>query len=339
MVHIDRRRRGFTLIELLVVIAIIGVLIGLLLPAIQKVREAANRMACTNNLKQMGVAVQNYHDVYQRFPNDQAAAAFVASTTTPLPANAQGWGYSNGLFVALLPYMEQQNMYQVFTNGVTGWGTGGQLTGWANIQAVKNYACPSRRPPVKIPPGTNPPFITMDYAVAHQNSFYTAAPGPHNSILGGYNGGTAFPGTTLGAVTNADGSANTIIVSHKYVFPKDYAGGQANSNDQYGWHDVGMSNQYSYRRRVGIANATTATAAPVQENNTLAAATYNVQFGSPHPGAMPCAYADGSVRNFAYTQTNSTAITFPSGTAVGTGSQAVWYCLWAFNDGVTLSLQ
>jgi prepilin-type N-terminal cleavage/methylation domain-containing protein/prepilin-type processing-associated H-X9-DG protein len=107
------RRKAFTLIELLVVIAIIAVLIGLLLPAVQKVREAANRMSCTNNLKQLGLAAQNYHGVFGKFPpgvNLPAATAKVANgASTPGP---QVPGQSFSLFEALLPYIEQDNIYK-----------------------------------------------------------------------------------------------------------------------------------------------------------------------------------------------------------------------------------
>jgi prepilin-type N-terminal cleavage/methylation domain-containing protein/prepilin-type processing-associated H-X9-DG protein len=104
----DLPRPGFTLIELLVVIAIIAVLIGLLLPAAQKVREAANRMQCSNNLKQIGLALHNYHDAYQSFPTAFKLLP-AKDPTVPFPAAAT---YGASPFVLILPYLEQENLYR-----------------------------------------------------------------------------------------------------------------------------------------------------------------------------------------------------------------------------------
>lgn len=142
---------GFTLVELLVVIAIIGILVALLLPAIQAAREAARRTQCVNNLKQLGLALHNYHDTYKIFP------AGMGGTTGP------GWGVCEltgpggnhqgamSPYVAMLPYFEQDPLYQEimspYPNGATSWAAWGPYsfqTGYPPWQAkLTNLLCPS----------------------------------------------------------------------------------------------------------------------------------------------------------------------------------------------------
>lgn len=105
--HNSRSRRGFTLVELLVVIAIIGILVGLLLPAVQAAREAARRMQCSNNLKQIGLAMHNYHDTFLVFPSGCLDSTAAVSTPVDAANNNNGLGWAT----CLLPFIEQSPLY------------------------------------------------------------------------------------------------------------------------------------------------------------------------------------------------------------------------------------
>jgi prepilin-type N-terminal cleavage/methylation domain-containing protein/prepilin-type processing-associated H-X9-DG protein len=200
------RLGGFTLIELLVVIAIIGVLIALLLPAVQKVREAANRIKCANNLKQIGLAIHNFHDTYGVFPN-QGGQSWTGiaydSSGSPLSPKYQtaGWLYQ------ILPFIEQGNLYN--TSDLFPWGStiktgaqnwiplnndpnlpgahdgppgayfinnnytngGNNCTGQARSTPVPIYFCPSRRSPQIFPNPSNSGDVN------NRNDYVGAAPG------------------------------------------------------------------------------------------------------------------------------------------------------------------
>ena len=108
------QRRGFTLIELLVVIAIIAVLIALLLPAVQQAREAARRSSCKNNLKQLGIALHNYHEAHSVFPPGWTVPQFMSSGGTPVPSNDHRYvGHNPAWGIYLLPFLDQAPLYNL----------------------------------------------------------------------------------------------------------------------------------------------------------------------------------------------------------------------------------
>ncbi|MFO0924857.1 MAG: DUF1559 domain-containing protein [Pirellulales bacterium] len=129
-----RRRQAFTLVELLVVISIIGVLVGLLLPAVQAAREAARRMQCSNNLKQLGLAVLNYESAYKRLPSAGQGTNYA---TTPASTTIG----RQSVFTSILPYMEQTSTYNLLDLRFAYNETVGNVS--ASRQGISTFVCPS----------------------------------------------------------------------------------------------------------------------------------------------------------------------------------------------------
>jgi prepilin-type N-terminal cleavage/methylation domain-containing protein len=291
------RRRGFTLIELLVVIAIIAVLIGLLLPAIQKVREAANRLACANHLKQIGLAVHNYHNAYRQLP--------------PARIGANG-GVSWAVF--LLPYLEQESF-------ATQWN----LSQWyythpeaVRKTAVNVYFCPSRRGPndafsnlsgalgpgqSDVPDTSWPrlahyPGALADYACNNgdnQNTYSgsweqaTGALIMADSVPPASANPRSFTSwkswTSLASLQ--DGASNTLLIGEKHVRPGEF--GQSDCGGASMRGDSSTYNGDPFCVAIRLAGRTNPLALSPRDSNKF-------NFGSWHPGICQFVFGDGSVR-------------------------------------------
>ncbi len=217
----NHRKRGFTLVELLVVIAIIGILVALLLPAVQAAREAARRMSCSNNLKQLGLANHNYHDIHNKLP----------------ALGMQGWGANTGIwysgFISLLPFMEQGPLYDgMMLQARPGpglpapWDTGNNTflnTFWK--KDVPNYLCPSEggEPADR---GESPSLLSYRFCTGDD---YYQNHGPPEWWRGD-NRGIYQPHRWMPFSGIRDGLSNTIMIGESSIGnsgPRDLKGGIA----------------------------------------------------------------------------------------------------------------
>ncbi len=277
-----RHRRGFTLVELLVVIAIIGVLVALLLPAVQAAREAARRMSCSNNLKQLGLAYHNFHD-----------------TNNQLPPAALGNEYASH-FVLILPYMEMNNLYDRFDLTVP-MTTGNNNTLLLQPEStVKGYLCPSVRSNGKTELGP-----AIDYAITgNRNSsndcdrldhdkdshwsmlIYAADPQP-----------SRVSRTTFASVT--DGLSNTTLLGEKHVAANGL-GKQANASD--GTYAYWFASDW--KSWMVIRNSKFVLGRGPSDNT----GDYRKKLGSWHPGICQFLLGDGSVRGISNTVDTDTLL-------------------------------
>jgi prepilin-type N-terminal cleavage/methylation domain-containing protein len=298
-------RRGFTLIELLVVIAIIAILIALLLPAVQQAREAARRSTCKNNMKQIGLALHNYHDTSGQFPMG----------TRGSDRNNNGWGFS--WWVGILPYLDQAPMYNNFRHE-------GRHVGWTNNNegringAVANginiavMACPSAPIPALRNAGggfrINAPHYhgisgaanAAGFTNSPSNRLYSCC-GCCGSVTGGgvhSIGGTLVPLGRISFKDLTDGASNVIAVGETSTWGVDRNGNKVHITSNHGFL-MGQSGG-GIRPRSRSFNITTVRYPPNSNATTLAGRGNNDGpnngLYSAHTGGVHVLLGDGRVR-------------------------------------------
>jgi prepilin-type N-terminal cleavage/methylation domain-containing protein len=290
------QKRAFTLVELLVVIAIIGILIGLLLPAINAAREAGRRAQCLNYMKQMGLASLNHESTFGHLPSAGWAYYWLGD-----PDRGYGRDQPGGWAYNILPFMEFKSMHDM--------GSGLSLAGKKPILAnvgstpVPTFCCPTRRPPRLYPNSeslanalVNPLAAHNDYAgnAGSNTSIFWVPPrdgDPKNVYAAGFPDtkaadGVMYPASHVRFVEIPDGTNSTYLIGEKYLNPDSYL----DSSD-------GTDNN-PYTQGFDWDNCRWAADGPTQDTKGL---KLNYSFGSAHPAIFNVVMCDGSAHPIPYT--------------------------------------
>ena len=295
------RRRAFTLIELLVVIAIIGVLVGLLLPAVQQAREAARRSSCTNKMKQIGLALHNYADANKRFPEGARLLGAGANWSSSVFCGTSGSGFQGPPWtVTILPQLEEVTRFDEF-NTETAFSSfhnvqtsSANRAGW--VRPMSGYQCPSN-------PGSTADTNNLDY-------FGVQGGGPASAKLSCgsssgtrlfFNNGVLYVRSKTQFRDITDGTSKTFMVGESKYMPTEPAmwttGACGGTNGYFGWASGMHTSSSNTAHPVTMA----AMVIGINPNDTYGGLTQTKEclsrmFGSLHPGGCNFTLADGSVR-------------------------------------------
>jgi len=297
--HSRHPQRGFTLIELLVVIAIIAILVGLLLPAVQKVREAANRMKCANNLKQQALAAHNYESAHGAFPTGTNPSV----TVNGVPA------LGTNVWVELLPHFEQDNLRRKWDfndnrNNVAGGRSATQA------QIIKILICPSDRLPEPVWELTQfypvLPLPSWSFGFYGMSS-YGGNAGKRSVLTGGLpdlprlsKDGVIYVGSSVRLADITDGASNTFLFGERYHFDAEYERQRPlvwpDGPPMAGWGRWGFVANFGASGNISLSAP-----APINYQVPPGGDFSRLEdracvFGSGHPGGAKFAVADGSVR-------------------------------------------